>query len=194
MQWKYISRVLDGTIPPLGSKPSCPDSVLSQEVASLMERVENHFRNETEMEATVCVFLFVLEALYGTVVRVQLQPSLPLHPTFYFIISDVEMNPLCLIEVKNSDTTARMRENDTTAQVLRSAQIALSGSERIELPSVLTNSLYWSFGLVKKHGKLIKLVKWFHIELDSSSNNLIGCLRSVIQGNGQTSADLLCLL
>ena len=68
-----------------------------------MERVENHFRNETEMEATVCVFLFVLEALYGTVVRVQLQPSLPLHPTFYFIISDVEMNPLCLIEVKNSD-------------------------------------------------------------------------------------------
>ena len=185
MKWKYISGVLDGTIPPLGSKPSCPDSVLSQEVASLMERVENHFRNETEMEATVCVFLFVLEALYGTVVRVQLQPSLPLHPTFtdfYFIISDVEMSPLCLIEVKNSDTTARMRENDTTAQVLRSAQIALSGSERIELPFILTNSLHWSFGLVKKHGKLIKLVKWFRIELDSSSNNLIGCLRSVIQG------------
>lgn len=102
-----------------------------------MERVENHFRNETEMEATVRVFLFVLEALDGTVVRVQLQPSLPLHPTFtdfYFIISDVEMKPLCLIEVKNRDTTARMLEIDTTAQVLRSAQVALSGSEHIELP------------------------------------------------------------
>ena len=63
--------------------------------------------------------------------RIQLQPSLPLHPVFTDIlikITDSEV-PLLIIEAKKTSIATNLSPSqDTTAQVLREAQIVLQSS------------------------------------------------------------------
>ena len=103
------------------------------------------------MEAVIRVAVIVLDAVMGTNLKVQLQPSVKNHATFtdfYFIIAEQgEDIPRAFIEVKNSSVSVVMdSEIKPVAQALREAQIIiemLPNSTDITLPFILTNSHHW---------------------------------------------------
>ena len=103
------------------------------------------------MEAVIRVAVIVLDAVMGTNLKVQLQPSVKNHATFtdfYFIIAEQgEDISRAFIEVKNSSVSVVMdSEIKPVAQALREAQIIiemLPNSTDITLPFILTNSHHW---------------------------------------------------
>ena len=160
MTWDDVSRFLVGSIPrPELHQGVSTDRVTVSPVLTESLRVLNaHFSHRTELEAMQRVIAFVMDAASSTDdLKIQLQPSLPYHPT----VTDVLITshnagaiPLSFIEVKRTNLSTHLcLQTDETAQALREAHILMQGLPlEAKLPFILTNSLEWSFGLAQKCG------------------------------------------
>ena len=128
-------------------------------VDDYMARFNKYFRNESEIEAmarVVRLLHLACEKSKVDKVYVHLQPSVMGHTTFrdaLILITDSNKTPKAIIQVKKAELSCSLSvKTKQVAQVLREAHILLCDSDFkiILLPIVLTNSVSWSFGLVKK--------------------------------------------
>ena len=206
MKWFHVEEFLVARVPrPREDEVIHLDMYKDLHVPIVLDKSLNllnrFFKNSTEMEAVLRVASFVI----GTMdmissdcdgISIALQPS---HPSFTdFLIMSLKATgirdgpPLAFIEVKKPDISVSLRlENETTAQVLREAQIVLQGFDvGQQIPFVLTNSRLWCFGLAKKCGeKHIKIIDNFNVFLPENPKEsnlqvkkLASVLRYVLQG------------
>ena len=196
MTWDDVSRFLVGSIPrPKLHQGVSTDCVRVSPVLTESLRVLNaHFSHRTELEVMQRVIAFVMDAASSTDdLKIQLQPSLPYHPT----VTDVLITshnagaiPLAFIEVKKTNLSTHLcLQTDATAQALREAHILMQGlSLEAKLPFILTNSLEWSFGLAQKCGlHYIRILECFDIHIPmtpkkSEVKYLVALLRKVLCG------------
>ena len=173
MEWSDVHLVLEGAIPPI--KYFSGDKAALQDSTNVSLKILNkNFRNASEMEAVIRVAVIVLDAVMGTNLTVQLQPSVKHHTTFtdfYFIIKENgEDIPKAFIEVKNISVSVAMSETKPVAQAPREAQIIISEilpSSIDQVPFILTNSYDWCFGLANRAiGGKISIVEHFHLRSD----------------------------
>ena len=147
------------------------------------------FNNTTEMEVTLRVCLYVMEAIDGLEVKVSGQPARQSHRSFtdFHFILETREKPLCFIEVKRSDLSININsQTNAVAQTLREAQIVLTSrwDEPVtSIPFILTNSREWSFGLAVKDGPNIKVTHTYTLFLPSSVGPLMKCLKALVQGS-----------
>ena len=207
MEWKDVKRcVLEGVIPPI-KQFSGGEKALENYTNESLKILNENFRNETEMEAVIRVAVIVLDAVKGTKLTVQLQPSVKHHTTFtdfYFIVTENEDDiPKAFIKVKNVSVSVAMLETKPVAQALREAQIIISEiipssmeilpSSIIQVPFILTNSIDWSFGLVNRaSGGKISIVEHFHLHSDlkttggESVQKIVEATKTIILGSWPT--------
>ena len=114
---------------------------------------------------------------------------------FYFVITrDGEGVPLAFIEVKNTSIAVDFGSQlKPVAQAIREAHIVcetISNQQDIQVPFILTNTTFWSFGLAKRAGGgKIFIEDRFQViidlhETDSTElQKLISATKKVIQGN-----------
>ena len=196
MEWKDVERgVLEGVIPTI-KHFSGDKAALKNYTNESLKILNENFRNETEMEAVIRVAVIVLDAVKGTNLKVQLQPSVKHYTTFtdfYFIIKENgEDIPKAFIEVKNISVSVAMSQTKPVAQALREAQIIISEilpSSINQVPFILTNSIDWCFGLVnrEREGK-ISIVEHFHLRSDLKTTGpflqkIVEATKKIIQGS-----------
>ena len=188
MEWKDVERgVLEGVIPTIALFSVDKAAALKNYTNESLKILNEHFRNETEMEAVIRVAVIVLDAVKGTKLTVQLQPSVKHHTTFtdfYFIVTENEDDiPKAFIEVKDISVSVAMSQTKPVAQALREAQIIISEilpSSMNQLPFILTNSIAWSFGLAKRAGGgKISIVE--HFQLYSDLKNTGPLLQKIVE-------------
>ena len=149
--WKDIIIKKLVSVPTIHTRSKASGRPLKDATTKSLQCLKDHFRNTSEMEAVIRVAVIVLDAVMGTNLKVQLQPSVKNHATFtdfYFIIAEQgEDISRAFIEVKNSSVSVVMdSEIKPVAQALREAQIIiemLPNSTDITLPFILTNSHHW---------------------------------------------------
>ena len=139
---------------------------MSQWLKHDMKRYVEVLNYMSEMEATIRVLSIVLEAVEGlSDIQIKLQPSLPNYTIFtdFLIYLERSESPVLIIEVKKHNTNALFGDNDSTAQVLREAHIALQDPkcERQRLPFILTNGEIWSLGIAEKVTNKIKVTECY---------------------------------
>ena len=189
MEWKDVERgVLEGVIPTIALFPGDKKAAALKKYTNESLKILNeHFRNETEMEAVIRVAVIVLDAVKDTKLKVQLQPSvkhLTTFTDFYFLIKENGDDiPKAFIEVKNISVSVGMSQTKPVAQALREAQIIISEilpSSMKQLPFILTNSNTWSFGLAKRaRGGKISIVE--HFQLHSDLKNTGPLLQKIVE-------------
>lgn len=147
------------------------------------------------MEAVLRVATLIIDAVEDSGVTIQLQPSVMGHATFtdfnFIIRNNGEDVPVAFVETKNTSITVDMGlELKPVAQALREAQIicSLIPSESVEIPFILTNSAFWSFGLARKveGGKIyISERAQYSVDLSNDSGDIekVACvIKEIIQG------------
>ena len=101
------------------------------------------------------------------------QLSVKDHPTFTLIkITDGE-GKCIIVEVIFFVTCNLNYPTDEVAQVLRQAQIVIEDTKLNDVIFVLTNSLDWSFGMVKKKEDKIEVAWTTYINISADQEELI---------------------
>ena len=201
MEWSDVHFILEGVIPPI-KYFSGDKAALKNSTNESLKILNENFRNASEMEAVIRVAVIVLDAVMGTNLTVQLQPSVKHHTTFtnfYFIIKENgEDIPKAFVEVKNVSVSVAMLETKPVAQALREAQIIISEilpSSINQVPFILTNSIDWSFGLANRaRGGKISIVEHFHLRSDLKTTGpdvqkIVEATKKFIQGSWPTCSD-----
>lgn len=195
MEWKDVYKVLEGTMPTL-KYFAVTGSALKAHTKKTLECLNSHFRNVSEMEAVLRVATLIVDAVEDSNVTVELQPSVIGHVSFtdfYFIIrNNGEDVPVAFVETKNTSVSVDMGlQLKPVAQALREAQIicSLIPRESVEIPFILTNSAFWSFGLARKAGggKIsISERAQYSVDLSSYSGDIekvASVIKEIIKGN-----------
>ncbi len=196
MEWNDVVKIMEREMPSR-KDANITGTTPSNHTVHSLRCLQDNFRNTSEMEAVLRVAIIVMDAVAGTDIKIQLQPSVS-HSTFtdhYFIITrDGEEVPLAFIAVKNTSIAVDFGSQlKPVAQALREAHIVcetLSNRQDIQVPFILTNSTFWSFGLAKRAGGgKIFIEDRFHLVIDLSKTDstelqkLISATKKVIQGN-----------
>lgn len=176
---------LDGGLPLSVEKPLSYLCDVSQAFIENMEQVGNKVGNITEMEASMRVFLIVLEAIKPLDVLLKLQPELHKHPRFtdFFFVTTNSNNPLLLVEVKNISINTTMAQTECVAQVLREVHILLCEDCTVdEIPFILTNSHVWSFGYAKRKENMITVKSVFQklIQPNEDYRTIVTHIRDIL--------------
>ena len=193
MTWADVHRILEGELPPPSKTLPALEDYNTVDDATLnlfITVLEKNFRKTTEMEAVMCVGVIVLFAVKGLDIEIQLQPCLENHPTFtdfLFVMRGSAGKIRGFIEVKNASLATDLGSQTTaTAQTLREAQIALSKSDKVALPFILTNSHNWSIGVAEKRSEdkvAITSIHSFLLVQDRAEwKRVISCVRALLSG------------
>ena len=136
------------------------------------------------MEATIHVFLYVLEAVWDVQeISVHLQPSVTKHKTFTDYLFIYQSNTIKgFIEVKKIGVATNLNATtNETAQALREAHMLLLEKG---LPLVPFDSSEWSFGVAKKNGTGMEIVKVYMGLATSTTDqrHIVALLKAMVTG------------
>ena len=188
MTWQQVPRILADKIPSSSDLGNISETPAIEAVQTVRAKLDKLFRNVTEMEATIRVSMYVIEASWNIDgVEIQMQPSVAKHSTFtdFLFVLTREKKVMGLIEIKKIDVTTDLNTTTReTAQVIREAHILTleQGCQRV--PFAITNSSLWSFGLAEKANTRVKIVETYTLLSNSEKEQrqIVTILKSIILG------------
>ena len=188
MTWQHVPRILADEIPSSSDLGNIGETPAIEAVQTVRAKLDNLFRNVTEMEATIRVSMYVIEASWNIAgVEIQMQPSVAKHSTFTEVLFVLkrEKKVMGFIEMKKAEVTTNLETTSReTAQVIREAHILTieQGCQRV--PFAITNSSLWSFGLAEKANTRVKIVETYTLLSNSEKEQrqIVTILKSIILG------------
>ena len=188
MAWRDVRRILVDEIPSPNDVGNIRETPSIAAVQTVRAKVDKLFRNVTEMEATIRVLMYVIEASWDIEdVEIHMQPSVTKHSTctdFLFVLKRDE-KVMGFIEVKKAEVTTDLNTTSRdTAQVIREAHILTleQGCQRV--PFAITNAKLWSFGLAEKANTRVQIVETYLLlsTREKEERQLVTMLKSIILG------------
>lgn len=190
--WQEVPRILSGVIPSPTDLSNIGEIPAIEAVKTVRAKIGCLVRNVTEMEATVRVLMYVIEASWDIAdvqIQIQMQPSVTKHSTFTDFLFVVKIRRdekvMGFIEIKKiSVSTDLTTTTKVTAQAIREAHILTLEKECQSVPFAITNSSMWSFGLAKKANTRVEIVKIYTqlSSLEKQQRQVVTILKSIIQG------------
>ena len=188
MTWQQVPRILAEKIPASSDLGNISETPAIEAVQTVRAKLDKLFRHVTEMEATIRVAMYVIEAAWHIEdVEIHMQPSVAKHSTFtdFLFVLTREKKVMGLIEIKKIAVTTDLQTTTReTAQVLREAHILTleQGCQRV--PFAITNFSLWSFGLAAKANTRVKIVETYTLfaNREKEQRQIVTILKSIIRG------------